>query len=1186
MFLKELEIYGFKSFPKRTKFSFNAGITAIVGPNGCGKSNIADAVRWVLGEQNIRSLRGKKLTDIIYSGNHNGKPLNLAEVSMTLDNSKRILPLEREEISIKRRVFRSGETENFINGLPCKLKEIQNLLLNTGLGKNTYSMIAQGEIDIVLSAKPSDRRYLFEEAASISRYKYEKQNILKRIEETSINLEKIDNILSEIKNQLIALEEEADQLNIYKDYKEKIRNSELFLLWQRYNACKTYLLKIKKNMKVYQADRMEKLKTFKKEEIEINKLQKEIENLKKQLDTNQIKNNELTQVHNNTQNQLNIELEKKNELNLKIIDINRDIKNTKEKISSIEKNIENKDKKITEIRQSINHLNEKQKKQQIKHNEDAKLIEKIMRLKNINQKMINNIRKKDLLINEKKIKAETTLNLLKKNLTQTQTRKSVLKKELNIINNQINHYIEKNETDNVENTKKYLEKNEEKLKEIKDKISRVNLLMEKNTQMVYLKEERMYIIKKSIKDTEEGNGKQIKEFYTRYKQKYSNNLCEKLIDIIEDIPRDLEKAIEVALKDSLNTIIVGNLSSALNIIHSLSREDLSDIKIIPLDKMEKIAEINEIKMEEDLRDILGIADKMVKYPEKYKKLFNTLLGNTIIVKSNSIAIELSEKYMGRCRIISLEGMIIRKDGTIHFYIDKKIEKNNLFYFKKELNNLIKELKNIEKSIVQNRELSEKYNNIHKYLLQENNKIKKSLDEYGNKIVGKKENINELHFQMNDLKRNIENINLEESNTLKEIDQISKKYQFYNNNYHRINKCKNNIEQSFRMINQIVLEKNKQLNIMEKNINDIKNEIIIKEERIKNLQDREEDIQLQIAELELLLKRKKSDKQKDAEKWDDILKNIELHNKKLNQLKYKDTDTQKILEGTRKNIWNKSELLENILSRRKELQESCERIKEQQHREELLEVQYSEKYENIKKEATKDYQISIDGLENNKKTCSSKKEANQQITELREKIIEMGQINFDAGNRYQHQLDKFNALQGKYDEIIEAKKSLLQLVSNIDNIAAERFKNTFNQVKIYFNEIFQRMFSGGEGILKLNHNDDISQSEIDIIACPPGKKTRNIELLSSGEKALIAIALLLALWKVNPSPFCLFDEIDTALDETNADKLSMILKGKDLNKSQLIVITHQKSTMEAADTLCGITMQDSGISKLVSVKLTK
>ena len=1186
MFLKELEIYGFKSFPKRTKFSFNSGITAIVGPNGCGKSNIADAVRWVLGEQNIRSLRGKKLTDIIYTGNHNGKPLNLAEVSMTLDNSKRILPLEREEISIKRRVFRSGETESFINGLPCKLKEIHNLLLNTGLGKNTYSMIAQGEIDIVLSAKPSDRRYLFEEAALISRYKYEKQNILKRIEETSINLEKIDNILSEIKYQLIVLEEEANQLNIYKDYKKKIRNSELFLLWQRYNVCKTYFLKIKKNMKVYQTDRMEKLNAFNQDEIEIKKLKKEIEDLKKQLETNQIENNESTQVHNNIQNQLNIELEKKNELNLKIIDINGDIKNAKEKISSIEKNIDNKDKKIIDIRQNINHLFEKQKRQKVKYNEDARLIEKIMLLKNNNQKMINNIRKKDLLINEKKIKAETTLNLLKKNLTQTQKRKFLLKEKLNTVNNQINHYIEKDETDDGENTKKYLKKNEEKLKEIKDNISRVNLLMEKNTQMVYLKEERIHIIKKSIKDMEEGNEKQIKIFCSRYKEKYSNNLCEKLIDIIEDIPRNLEKAIEIALKDSLDAIIVGNLSSALNIIHSLSREDLRDIKIIPIDKMEKIAKINEIKMEEDPRDILGIADKMVKCPEKYKKLFKTLLGNTVIVRNNLVAIELSSKYMGRYRIISLEGMIIRKDGTINFYMDKKNEKNNLFHFKKELNQLIEELKKIEKSILQNRELLKKYNNIYKYILKENNKLKKRLEEYGNKIDGKKENINELHFQINDLKINIENINHEESNMLEEIGQISKKYQSYKKNYQRINQCKNNIEQSYRMINQIVLEKNKRLNIMEKNISDIKNEIIIKEERIKNLQDREEDIQLQVEELELLLKRKQSDRQKDAEKRDGIIKNIELNNKKLNQLERKDINNRKILEENRKNIWNKSKLLENILSRRKELQESCERIRERQHREELLEVQYSEKYENIKNEAIKNYQVSIDELENNKKNCSSKKEANQQINELREKIIEMGQINFDAGNRYQHQLDKFNVLQGKYDEIIEAKKLLLQLVSNIDNIAAERFKSTFNQVKIYFNEIFQSMFSGGEGILKLNHNGDISQSEIDIIACPPGKKTRNIELFSSGEKALIAIALLLALWKVNPSPFCLFDEIDTALDETNADKLSMILKGKDLSKSQLIVITHQKSTMEAADTLCGITMQDSGISKLVSVKLTK
>ena len=463
---------------------------------------------------------------------------------------------------------------------------------------------------------------------------------------------------------------------------------------------------------------------------------------------------------------------------------------------------------------------------------------------------------------------------------------------------------------------------------------------------------------------------------------------------------------------------------------------------------------------------------------------------------------------------------------------------------------------------------------------------RSLEEYKNQIVGKEEDINELNFQMNDLKSNINNLIHEEENMSKEVHQVSRNLKFYEQNYQYINQCKNNVEQSYKMINKIILQKNKQLDLMEKNINDIKNETIIKSERINNSQDRENDIHLQLKELELLLKSKQSEKQKNIERRTDILKNIELNKKELVQLNDKDASDQKLLEEIKQNIRNKSESVESIFNRKAKLQESCERIREQQHREELLEVQYSEKYENLKNEATNDYHISINEVENYKNQCSSKKEANKQINDLREKILEMGQINFDSDNRYQHQLDRFKTLQSKYDEITEAKILLLKMVSEIDNIATERFKSTFDQVKIYFNEIFQSIFSGGEGILNLNFNNDISQSEIDIIARPPGKKTRNIELLSSGEKALTAIALLLSLWKVNPSPFCFFDEIDTALDETNADRLSMILKGKDLKKSQLIVITHQKSTMEAADTLCGITMQESGISKLVSVKLTK
>lgn len=274
MFLKELEIYGFKSFGKRTKLSFNSGVTAIVGPNGCGKSNITDAFRWVLGEQNIRSLRGKQITDIIFSGNHREKPLNMAEVSLTLNNSEKVLPVDWEEVNIKRRIYRSGETENFINGISCKLKDIQELFMNTGLSKNTYSIVAQGEVDLILSAKPSERRYLFEEAASISKYKYEKKKTLKKIEETNNNLDKIENITSEIKNQLLILEEEAKHLISYKVCQEEIKNLELFLIYQKYNLCKTNLSKIRKNLGQHKEKKNKAVTNIEEEELKINLLKK------------------------------------------------------------------------------------------------------------------------------------------------------------------------------------------------------------------------------------------------------------------------------------------------------------------------------------------------------------------------------------------------------------------------------------------------------------------------------------------------------------------------------------------------------------------------------------------------------------------------------------------------------------------------------------------------------------------------------------------------------------------------------------------------------------------------------------------------------------------------------------------------------------------------------------------------
>jgi len=359
VFLKELEIFGFKSFGKKIKLSFNSGVTAIVGPNGCGKSNITDAVRWVLGEQNIRSLRGKQLTDIIFSGNHKVKPLNIAEVSLTINNSEKVLPVDWEEINIKRRIYRSGETENFINGISCRLKDIQELFMNTGLSKNTYSIVAQGEVDLILSVKPSERRYLFEEAASISKYRYEKKKTLNKIEETNYNLEKIENIISEIKNQLLILEEEAKHLNSYKICQEEIKNLELFLIYQKYNLCRTNLSKIKRNLKYYEKEKNKIIQKIKEEETAINSLSIELNNLSKEQEKYKYENYELDNRKKIIQNELNLMLQKKGDVEKRLFDLNKEAENINQKIVTVEQNKKAVILNILEINKKLDSYNKK-----------------------------------------------------------------------------------------------------------------------------------------------------------------------------------------------------------------------------------------------------------------------------------------------------------------------------------------------------------------------------------------------------------------------------------------------------------------------------------------------------------------------------------------------------------------------------------------------------------------------------------------------------------------------------------------------------------------------------------------------------------------------------------------------------------------------------------------------------------
>jgi len=480
VFLKELEIYGFKCFGKKIKLSFNSGVTAIVGPNGCGKSNITDAVRWVLGEQNIRSLRGKQLTDIIFSGNHKEKPLNIAEVSLTVNNSEKILPVNWEEINIKRRIYRSGETESFINGVSCKLKDIQELFMNTGLGKNTYSIIAQGEIDLILSAKPTERRYLFEEAASISKYRYEKKRTLSKIEETNNNLDKVENIISEIKNQLLILEEEAKHLNSYKICQEEIKNMELFLIYQKYNLFRTNLSKIKNNLEQYKKDKIKIIKKIEEEEKEINSLNIELNNLSKEQEKYKYDNYEMDNRKKLIQSEFNLILQKRSDLEKRLFDIKKEAENITQKIVIGEQSKKAVNLNILEINNKLDSYNQKL----IYLNKEISNISKFTGSLNIidinSRKVLKTISKKESFLKEAKIKYSTTLNMININLEKIRKKRILLENQLeNMLAKEIDYQKIVSESRRIED-EAHFKSNEEKIKEIENILKKIQVEVQKD----------------------------------------------------------------------------------------------------------------------------------------------------------------------------------------------------------------------------------------------------------------------------------------------------------------------------------------------------------------------------------------------------------------------------------------------------------------------------------------------------------------------------------------------------------------------------------------------------------------------------------------------------------------------------------------------------------------------------------
>lgn len=977
MYLKEISATGFKSFADKLTISLDGKTTCIVGPNGSGKSNIVDAVRWVLGEQSVKSLRGdSNMSDVIFSGSKNRNALNVATVSLTFDNSDNYINIPYNEITVKRRVYRTGENEYFINNEKCRLKDITDLFLDSGIGKSSFNIISQGEVQKIVSESSYDRRVIFESAAEVLKYKKRKEDALKKLDKTHTNLERVNDIIAELEIQVEPLREQSIKAEEYLKIKNELKNIEVALLSSEITTINEEYQLTKEKME---------------------KLNNEIMNLGVQSNKS---DTELLDLKNNLSK---IELTIK-ELNNRLLSLTKE----EEKING-EKNI----------------LKERQKYDA----SNSKVHENISSLK------------------EEKLKKENIIHLDKIDL-------DTLQNELESIKSEINNLT--------------LLGNASK-KEYQDSFNEYN----EKTKLLADIDHKIGIIEDYI-----NNGGTINNSIKAILNNPRLRGIHQTLGALLEIDEKYLKALDVSLGGSKQFIVVENEDSAKSAINYLKDNKLGRATFFPISVIKpRGVDLDTLNVVRNMQGFISVLMDVVKYDSKYYNVVSNQVGNVLLVDNIDNANKISKVINQRYKIVTLDGDIVHIGGTMtggslntsKSIFEEKHELETLRVKRREIAEVIVTLEeNIKSSTSKLEDNSEKIRQKEIVLIQTQEKYntkKSSLDitneEYNNII-------NEL--------RSLEN--LVDSSLSKEEDRIMKLY-------------------------------------------------------YETSREKEEVVR-EIA---------RSTKEKD--KISSTIDNIEATNKLNNTSLYTKEKELKTLEI---NISKMDVLLDNYL-----------RI-------------LSEDYEMTYEKAKSNYILEMDT-----------KEARSLVNSYKNRIKQIGMVNVQAIEDYKRVSERYNFLNSQKDDLLNAKDTLLEIINEMDTVMKEEFLTTFNKIDIEFQEVFKQLFKGGSASLKLTNPDDLLETGVDIIASPPGKKLTSINLLSGGEKTLTAICLIFAILNVKPIPFCLFDEVEAALDEANVDNFGKYLNNyKD--KTQFLIITHKKRTMEYANTLYGITMQESGVSKLVSVKL--
>lgn len=1179
MYLKRLELQGFKSFADKTVLDFKDGVTAVVGPNGSGKSNISDAIRWVLGEMSAKSLRGSNMQDVIFSGTQSRKQLNFAEVSLVLDNSDGIFPIEFDEVVVTRRVFRSGESVYQINRANCRLKDIHELFMDTGLGRDGYSIIGQGNVAQILSTKAEDRRSLFEEAAGVSKYKHRKEEACRKLEHTNENLVRLTDIIAELENQVGPLEKQSEKARKYLVLYEQFKKLDINLT----------LLNIEKNTeKKKKADELYKNVSDELNDVrsEAGAAEKELTDLyeqSKQCDEEQSQKNESlrenenkknlvqgeisvaqTQISNNRDLTVRIDNEiqasqDKNKQRKEDIENSRSLREEKQQtVGELEKELETVDGQNTQI----DNLHTEKKNLLENKKNDVFEIERDASSKREKMNGIDALRKSFL---ERKSDVEAELSGHSEGVEST-------KEEIRTTNENIIALTEKRDKMNtrIETQRNILRENNEKAANLSNQISamRVDFNSKKSKKRMLEDMENDY----------EGFARSVKAVLKAPELKRIA-IMGTLASLIE-VKNEYVTAVETALGGAMQNIVVESEEDAKQAIAYLRNAKVGRATFLPVSSVRgKLIENRDEIARCD--GFIGIASELVEYDKKYDGIIKSLLGRVAVFDNIDNGIKVSRKFGYRFRTVTLAGDVLNAGGSMSGGSTSKTggflsRANDIKQLSHDINQL-------------DRMLSEKNNELEK--VQADIKGASSqLDlympmqrEYENELIKLNSGLSHLEESLNasgNTRRQLTN----------ELDEINRNLEETGSNIAMLINSVREAENSAKAIREEIDRLSEEVLAIEeqqKSQNDQKVQAVLKlrdlHNEISGAKKDEEKLETDIkAELEKIEEKnkEKQDIYAENEKLQSsinekmsLIGSIEEYSNELeNQIKALDeqkrsiTDKQKKIQDSNKGITDRLVQLQKELSRAENMQTNLET-----DREKMINRIWDE------------YELTISSAEEIREDVENEKQASEDLANLKNQIRALGSVNIDSIEEYQSVKERFELMTAQKKDLDDSKEELNKIIDSMQELMEENFVRQFKEIQESFSGSFQDLFGGGSGKVYLTDPDNALESGIEIEVQLPGKGLQNISLYSGGERSFIAIALLFAILNVKPTPFCILDEIDAALDDVNVSRFATYLHNY-LERSQFIVITHRRGTMEAANILYGVTMQEKGVSKLLSLQI--